>query len=180
MTIHAILPKYFTETLNLSYTKILLAICFCKGIGFALSSPLWVKLFNRIKIFSFCARAPLIAAFFPILLVLAKINLIFIFIAYILYGMMQGGSELGWKMSGPAFAQDKDSAPFSSINVLAVGLRGGIFPYFGALLAAIGSSYLVLTVGSLFCLAGSLYLWRSGKKYFLPDKMLKENIKTVN
>ncbi|MCP5504034.1 MAG: MFS transporter [Chlamydiales bacterium] len=180
MTIHAILPKYFTETLNLSYTKILLAICFCKGLGFAASSPLWVKLFNRIKIFSFCSRVPLIAALFPILLVLAKINLIFVFIAYLLYGIMQGGSELGWKMSGPTFAEENDSAPYSSINVLAVGIRGGIFPYFGALLLIIGSSYLVLSVGGLLCVAGSLYLWRAGKKYSLPGELSKENFKTVN
>ncbi|QVL57745.1 MAG: MFS transporter [Simkaniaceae bacterium] len=180
MTIHAILPKYFTETLNLSYTKILLAICFCKGVGFATSSPLWVKLFNRIKIFSFCARIPLIAALFPVLLIFAKVNLVFVFIAYLLYGIMQGGSELGWKMSGPAFAQEKDSAPYSSINVLAVGIRGGIFPYLGTLLLLAGSSYLVLTVGGLFCIAGSLYLWIAGKKYSLPAELSKETLKTTN
>lgn len=170
MTIHAILPKYFTETLDLSYTKILLAICFCKGIGFAISSPLWVKIFNRIKIFSFCARVPLIAALFPLLLILAKVNIMFIFVAYLLYGMMQGGSELGWKMSGPAFSGNSDSAPFSSINVLAVGIRGGIFPYFGALLLLLGNIYLVLVIGGLFCLSGSLYLWKAGKKLSIESQ----------
>lgn len=173
MTIHAALPKYFTETLNLSYTEILLAICFCKGIGYALSSPLWLKLFNRIKIFAFCARVPLIAALFPILLILAKVNLVFVFIAYLLYGIMQGGSELGWKMSGPTFSEDSDSAPFSSINVLAVGIRGGIFPYFGALLLLIGNIYLVLGIGSIFCLAGSSYLWQAGKKYSTKTSLKK-------
>ncbi len=150
-----------------SYTKILLAVCLCKGIGFAASSPLWVKLFNRSKIFSFCSRVPLIAALFPTLLILSKFNLAFVFVAYLLYGVMQGGSELGWKMSGPVFSKDEDSAPYSSINVLAVGIRGGIFPYFGALLLLIKSFDFVLIMGGFLCIAGSLSLWRSGKKYTL-------------
>ena len=165
MTIHAALPNYFVDILNLSYTKICLAICFCKGIGFAFSSPIWVKVLNRFNIFSFCARVPLFAACFPILLILAQFNLFFVFIAYFCYGVMQGGSELGWKMSGPTFAQEDDSSPYSSINVLAVGIRGGIFPYFGAFLLLYGGLYIVLAIGGLFCLAGSFYLWHAGANY---------------
>jgi hypothetical protein len=41
-----------------------------------------------------------------------------------LYGAMQGGSELSWKLSGPIFAKDKHSTPFSSLNLVLVGARG--------------------------------------------------------
>lgn len=165
MAIHAVIPKYLTENLQLSYTGMFLAICFCKGIGFTIASPLWVKLFNRSEIFAFCSRIPLLAVIFPIMLILARFNLFFVFFAYFLYGIMQAGSELGWKMSGPIFAEAKDSAPYSSINVLAVGVRGGIFPYFGAILFMYAGPYFVFIIGGLCCFMGSIHLWRYRKKY---------------
>lgn len=165
MAIHAVIPKYFTEHLELSYTGMFLAVCFCKGIGFTLASPLWVRLFNRSEIFSFCARVPLLAVVFPVLLVRAKIHLLFAFLAYFLYGVMQAGSELGWKMSGPVFAGKEDSSPYSLINVLAVGIRGRIFPYLGAFLFIFGGPHLTFAVGGVSCFMGSFYLWRYRKKY---------------
>ena len=168
MTIHAAIPKYFTDHLQLSYTGMFLAVCFCKGIGFVVATPVWVRLFNRSEIFSFCARIPLIAAVFPFLLMLAILNPIFVFIAYLLYGVMQAGSELGWKMSGPVFSNQEDSTPYSSINVLAVGMRGAIFPYLGGILFMLGGPYLVFIVGGIFCLGGSIHLWRQRRKYAIP------------
>lgn len=169
MAIHAILPKYFTEYLKLSYTGMFFAICFCKGIGFTLASPLWVRLFNRSEIFSFCARIPMLALIFPILLSFAPVNLSFLFLSYFLYGVMQAGSELGWKMSGPVFAKKDDSSIYSLINVLAVGVRGGIFPYLGAFLFIWGGPYLVFTVGGVSCLFGGLHLMGCRKKYALQN-----------
>ena len=167
MTIHAAIPKYFTESLSLSYTEIFLAICFCKGIGFTVASPLWIRMFNRLEIFSFCACVPLLAVVFPILLILAKLHLYFAFFAYFLYGVMQAGSELGWKMSGLVFSGKEDSSPYSLINVLTVGIRGGTFPYLGAFLFICSGAYLTFTMGGILCLMGSFYLWRYRKKYTL-------------
>ncbi len=168
MTMHAIIPKYFTETLQLSYTEMFLAVCLCKGVGFTIAAPFWVRLFNRSEIFSFCARIPLIAAIFPALLVLAKLNFLLVFLAYFLYGVMQSGSELGWKMSGPIFSGEKDSSPYSLINVLAVGVRGAIFPYLGAVVFVYGGPYLPFALGGLLCLMGSVYIFRSSKKHAIP------------
>jgi len=160
MIIHPVLPKYLTGNLELSYTKILIATCFCKGLGFVISSPFWVKLFKRYEIFHFSSKIPLLAAIFPFMLFLAHLHIYFLFIGYLLYGVMQGGSELGWKMSGPIFSKEEDSSPYSSINVLAVGIRGGIFPYLGAFLYMLGGTYLPLVLGGLLCLTASLYLWK--------------------
>jgi len=76
---------------------------------------------------------------------------------------MQGGSELGWKMSGPVFSKKDDSTPYSSINVLAVGIRGCIFPYFGTLLFSIGNVYYPLILGGVFCLSAGAYLWKTSR-----------------
>ena len=161
MIIHAVLPKYFVEDLDLSYTSVLVASCLCKGVGVIFSSPFWVKLFNRVGIFSFCYGIPIIAAIFPLLLIMAHIHLLFLFVAYLVYGVMQGGSELGWKMSGPVFSNESDSSPYSSINVLAVGVRGGIFPYLGAIIFLYGGTYLAMILGGAVCLSGGVFLWLS-------------------
>ncbi|MCB1118515.1 MAG: MFS transporter, partial [Chlamydiia bacterium] len=89
MLMHPALPQLFVNTFQLSYTEMLLALCFCKGVGFAFSSPAWVKLFHRLPIFPFSALVTLFAALFPLILFSGHIH-----IAYILYGIMQAGSEM--------------------------------------------------------------------------------------
>ncbi len=165
MIIQPALPKYFVDHLNLSYTSILTAIAVFKGIGFLISSPAWVKSFNKTKIFTFCSFVTLFAALFPFLLMGAKFNPALIFVAYLTYGIMQGGSELSWKMSGPIFAKEEDSAPFSSINILFVGIRGAIFPYLGSLCYALSSSaFFVMFIGAALSLSATFAMQRFGRE----------------
>lgn len=166
MIIQPALPKYFVDTLHLSYSDLLTAFAALKGIGFVLSSPLWVKFFNRSRIFILCAYVTCAAALFPLLLIFAKTSSSIIFIAYLFYGVMQGGSELSWKMSGSVFSKEKNSAPFSSVNVLAVGIRGLIFPFLGSLaFFQLGSPIAVLLLGTTLCLLGTLTLSLNGKRH---------------
>lgn len=166
MILQPVLPAYFNNVLHLSYSDVLTAVAALKGIGFALSSPLWVKFFNRSRIFVLCSVVTLAAAIFPLLLIFAHSSSSIIYIAYIAYGVMQGGSELSWKMSGPVFSKEKDSAPFSSVNILAVGVRGIIFPYLGSFLfLKTGSPTFVLLCGMGFCLLATASLSFNGRKY---------------
>ena len=166
MIIQPVLPVYFSDVLSLSYSDVLTAIAALKGIGFALSSPMWVKFFNRSRIFILCAYVTLTAATFPLLLIFAHSSSSIIYIAYLGYGVMQGGSELSWKMSGPIFARDKDSSPYSSVNILAVGIRGLIFPYLGSFLfMQTGSSTTVLLAGMGLSLLATAYLSYHGRRY---------------
>lgn len=166
MIIQPVLPVYFSDVLSLSYSDVLTAIAALKGIGFALSSPMWVKFFNRSRIFILCAYVTLAAAVFPLLLIFAHSSSSIIYIAYLGYGVMQGGSELSWKMSGPIFARDKDSSPYSSVNILAVGIRGLIFPYLGSFLfMQTGSSTTVLLAGMGLSLLATAYLSYHGRRY---------------
>lgn len=166
MIIQPILPKYFVDTLNLSYTGMLAAIAACKGIGFTLSTPLWVRRFNHSNIFPFCSSVTAFATLFPILLIGAKTYGLLVYGAYFIYGIMQGGSELSWKMSGPIFANTSDSAPFSSVNVLTVGIRGIILPYLGSLLFfATNNVFLLLMIGGTFSLLATWAMYSYGRKY---------------
>jgi len=158
MVIQPALPIFFVDTLDLSYTKMLLAIGVCKGIGFALTSPVWTRLFRKWDIFYLSGIVTLLAALFPFFMISAQYHIFLLYVAYGLYGMMQAGSELSWHMSGPVFSKEKDSSLFSGINVLTVGIRGCIAPFFGALLFSWTNSTTVMLLGSLLCLLAARQL----------------------
>ncbi|MEX1013000.1 MAG: MFS transporter [Waddliaceae bacterium] len=160
MILHPALSLYFVDVLELSYTEMLLALGLCKGIGFAISSPFWTGYFQRVNIYFFSGVIALLAACFPVLLFFASSQLSFLYVAYLLYGIMQSGSELSWHMSGPYFSKDEDSSSYSAINMLTVGLRGCIVPFIGGLLLSFFGSVYVLGIGAIFCMMGSFYLLR--------------------
>jgi hypothetical protein len=81
-----------------------------------------------------------------------------VFFAYIIYGVMQAGSELSWHLSGPVFSGTEDSSPYSSVNVLSAGLRGCVAPCIGALLCSYSNAVIVLMIGGILCLLASLQL----------------------
>jgi hypothetical protein len=164
MIIQPALPMFFLDILKLSYTKILLALAVCKGIGFAAATPFWVKLFRKWNIYLFCGAVTALALVFPFLLLSAQWHVFLVYIAYGLYGVMQAGSELGWHLSGPAFAKEEDSTVFSGTNVLAVGIRGCIIPPIGALLCISTNSTTVMLLGSLLCLLATLHLMKYSRR----------------
>lgn len=158
MVMQPALPVYFIEVLNLSYTEIFLAIATCKGLGFIGSSSLWAKSLHKYPIFQICGWVTMVASFFPLLLFCAHWNLSLMYFAYLIYGIMQGGSELCWKMSGPLFSKEENSTPYSTINLLMVGVRGLIFPFVGGWLCNFGGPTYPLVVGGGLCLASAAYL----------------------
>lgn len=170
MIMQPALPQFFIDALGLSYTELAIALTCCKGVGFALASPLWAKKMPHCDFFAFSSLVSVCAALFPLILLLAKFHTFVIYLAYLAYGAMQGGSEISWHLSGPHFAQDdEDSSPFSSVNVLAVGLRGLFIPQIGALLLPLLTPMPLLALGSLLCLLGSLWMMAMRKKKPRPS-----------
>lgn len=151
MIIQPILPVFLEDGLHLTYLEIGMAINLCKGIGFACSSPLWGRWIQQLNIFRFSSIISLLAAIFPFLLMAAQEHLAWLYVAYLIYGLMQAGSELSWNLSGPIFARNQDSSPFSSVNVISVGIRGIFIPSLGALcLSYFGLPSVILVSGVLF------------------------------
>lgn len=158
------LPIFFVDTLHLSYTKMLVALAVCKGIGLAITSRIWTRLFRKIDIHYLSGLVALLAALFPFLLIGAQQHISFLYLAYGLYGVMQAGSELNWNMSGPVFSKDQDSSIFSGINVLTVGVRGSIVPFIGTFLFTLTNSTTVMLAGSFLSILAASHLIRYSRK----------------
>ena len=156
MIIQPTLPIFFVEKLNLTFTEMGVAITLCKGIGFACSSSMWVRMMKKVNIFYFGAVIAALAVIFPLFLVAAQWQLIWLYVAYLLYGCMQSGNELSWNLSGPIFAQNENSSPFSTVNVIAVGVRGIFVPLIGAYLLAQFGALTVLFASGMLCLLASV------------------------
>ncbi|MBI5346094.1 MAG: MFS transporter [Chlamydiae bacterium] len=148
MIIQPILPQFLFDTLKISYSELAIAISVCKGIGYALTTRFWANLLNKMEFFKFSSIVIIIAAAFPLILMFSKYNLFWLYFSYIGYGIMQGGSELSWHLSGPVFAKNEDSSVYSNTNLATVGIRGIFTPFLGAFLASIYSSSFVLIFAS--------------------------------
>jgi len=154
------LPVFFMDGLNLTYTELAVALTFFKGIGYALSSPGWAKLLTKIDIFKFNSKVTSLAFIFPFFLIAAQYNLFWLYAGYLLYGCMQGGSEMSWNLSGPIFSKDEESCAYSSVNVLTVGLRGCVIPILGNLALGFMMPTQVMLIGSLLCLISAVLMAR--------------------
>ena len=164
MLMQPTLPIFFVDILNLSYMELAIALTLCKGIGFVSASPLWSSLMHRTNIFRLNSWIALIACLFPLCLILAKMELLFLYLGYLCYGFMQSGNELIWNMSGPFFAKEEDSSIYTSVNIIAVGLRGCFLPAIGSLLCTLTGAPFVLALSGLLCLAATARFFTYSQK----------------
>lgn len=169
MVMQPVIPIFFVDVLSLSYTKMLIAIALCKAVGYAAASPIWVRFFERCNIYSFSGSVSLLSAFFALVLITSELHSLLVYSAYLLYGVMQAGSELSWHLSGPHFAREEESSSYTTTNILLVGLRGCIAPPLGSLIFSFSSSTFVLLIGSGLCLTSALYLIRSRNLEAAPN-----------
>ncbi len=158
MAMQSAIPRFCVAELNLTYTKIAIAVATCKGIGFALTSRIWAAWMERLNIFRLSGLVTVLAAVFPVIFLLAKFEVNLVFAAYIVYGIMQAGSELSWHLSGPTFSHKDDSSSFSSVNLFTVGIRGLFAPALGAMLCSSYGPTTPLLFGGGLCVLASLYL----------------------
>lgn len=158
------LPKFFIDVLHLNYTELSIAMTLCKSIGYAVALPFWTRLLGELNIYRFSSIVTAIAAFFPLCLMAAEWNLVWLYVAYLLYGAMQGGSEMSWNLSGPIFSKHDESSLYTGVNVVSVGLRGCVAPPLGSLLCNFFSAAAALSIGGGVCLLATWAMAAFGKK----------------
>ncbi len=157
MLIAPALPIYYVDILSLSHHDQTIARCFYMGLGVIGSSFIWKK---ALSLNSPIYLTPFILmgfSLFPFTLLFAKINPFFINIAFLFYGISQGGSHLLWNLSGTLFAKEEDSSKFSTVNVLMVGIRGLFAPILGGVLCATTGPVSTLVCGCVISLGGVIF-----------------------
>lgn len=164
MLIQPVIPLFVVDILGISYLEMTLAISIAKGLGFALSSPIWAKWMDRISISRLASFVFLTVGLFPILLGLSGFNLAWFYIAYFWYGVGQGGSHLVWNLSGPTFSGSEESSRYTGVGVVLSGLRGGVAPPFGTFITFLFGPIAALALGGLFCFFSGFALLRENRR----------------
>lgn len=151
MLIQPAIPLFAVDVLGVSYLEMAAAISIAKGLGFALSSPLWARWFDQINVFKMASMVFVSIGLFTILLSFSVWSVAWLYIAYFWYGVGQGGSHLVWNMSGPIFAGKDESSRYTGVNVAMAGLRGAFAPPLGGWLTVTLGPIQVLVMGGALC-----------------------------
>ncbi len=159
MLLQPAVPLFLVEKLQLSYMDFGIALSLCKGLGIAVSSPLWARLMNKVPIFTMSAYVFSLVGLFPVFLTFAPWHLFWLYLAYTFYGIAQGGSHLLWNLSGPIFSGNQDSSSFSGVNVMMVGIRGAVAPPLGGFLSVVLGPLATILVATGFCFYSSIFLF---------------------
>jgi len=161
MLIQPALPIFFADILKLSYTEMMIALSICKGVGYALTSQQWAKIMSNLNIFKFTSLCFFMVALYTAILISSQLHVALVYLAYFVYGIFLSGNHLSWNLSGPIFSHQEDSAIFSSVNVVTVGLRGCIAPPLGGILCVILGPISTIVCGMCLILLSAvrMYTW---------------------
>ena len=151
------IPAFLTN-LNVSYTELFFSLGVLKGLGFLLTSNLWAKAIRRFPISLVSKMVFFFFSLFLVCLLLSGFTPMFVLVAYGIYGIAQAGSHLVWNLSGPIFAGSETSFQYSSVNILAIGIRGMIGPLIGGLIAQFLSPQIAIATGCLIGLSAAWYM----------------------
>jgi predicted MFS family arabinose efflux permease len=160
MLVQPIIPILAVDTLKLSHQEFAIAILVCRGLGYIMSSPIWGRAFSKVSILKLSSYMFLNTFIFMIFLSFSKFNILFFYLAYVVYGITQAGSHLIWNMSGPIFSKNEDSSKYSAINVLMVAIRGSVAPMLGSILIFKFSIINILILASILCLYSSYVVFK--------------------
>lgn len=169
MVMQPAVMSFFVDELHLNYTEMTAALTTFKGIGFALTSHFWANWITKMNIFKLSSIIAFLLSLFPLFIFMSLVNISWIYIGYLCYGMMQAGSSLSWGMSGAIFAKEEESSLFSTVNVLSVGLRGCFAPAFGILFCSWLGAKSVLLFGGLLCLMATYKFIVHSKRIHQPE-----------
>ena len=162
MLISPVRSIFIADILPVSIADMALARCVFVGLGIAGSSLIWRKALELFGIHRLIVWILLGFGLFPLILLLASTHIAWFYFAHLIYGVTQGGSHLIWHLSGTIFAGDQNSTPFTTVNVLMIGIRGAIGPVLGGFLCNHLGPMPVLFIGSCLALAGTWAMnnWR--------------------
>lgn len=165
------LSFYNANTLALSYTNMTTARFIFMAIGVAGSSLLWKRGLSQVPLLKLTRWVLFGFGLFPLALLLAQVDLWFLYAAFFVYGIAQAGSHLIWNLSGTFFAVDEDSSSYTRVNILTQGLRGAVVPLLGGFLCDLVGPVPVLALSMSLCFFGAWFLFHKSKQLALRDAL---------
>ncbi len=162
MLIQPAIPLFCVDHLGVNYTEMAAAVSIAKGLGYVLSTPLWTKGMEKRSIEHVAAWVFVGIGLFP--LILSFGGVFWLYVAYFVYGMGQGGSHLVWNWSGPHYSGQQRSLQFTGVNVVMAGLRGAVAPPLGGWLAIGFGPVAPLLAGAVLCAAAAQFLGRKAQR----------------
>lgn len=159
---------FIADALPVSIADVALARWVFVGLGIAGSSLIWKKALELFGIHRLIVWILLGFGLFPLILLLSSTHLAWFYFAHLVYGITQGGSHLIWHLSGTIFAGDQNSTPFTTLNVLMIGIRGAIGPVLGGFLCNYLGPMPVIIFGSCIALFGAWAMSRLSYPHLLP------------
>jgi MFS family permease len=166
MLIQPIIAIFAVDKLRISHSEYAFAILIFKDLAFVIASPIWGKYFAKMSIMKLTSYMFLSFALFMIVLPFASFNMLWFYVAFILYGIASSGSHLLWNLSGPIFAKEENSSKYTSVNVFMITIRGCIAPALGICLSLFISTTFIFFIGAIFCLF-SFYLIFKNQNVFV-------------
>lgn len=160
MLISPVRSIFIADLLPVSIADVTLARCVFVGLGMAGSSLIWRKALELFGIQKLIVWILLGFGLFPLILLLAITHISWFYLAHLFYGIVQGGSHLIWHLSGTIFAGEQNSTPFTTVNVMMIGIRGAIGPVLGGFLCNYLGPMPVLFFGSCIALSGAWVMFR--------------------
>ena len=155
MIIQPAIPSLLMDRHALGYADCALIFGGCKALGYILASPLWARLYTGRGVIRLSASAAWLSFIFVLGILMAS-GPASLGGAYLLYGCMQGASELSWQLAPVQFGQHQSALPYSSAAAFLMGLRGCIIPFVGTLLLSRLSFEGPLLIGGLLAAIGAL------------------------
>ncbi len=150
----------FLTSMNLSFLEIFSLFTLLEGLGFIIAANFWAKFLQKAGIHLTACLVVTCFSLQPLLLIMPVSTVAFVFVAYFFYGAAQAGSRLVWHLSGPMLCGNESSSQYSSVNILAIGVRGCFVPLLGAAFAQAFSPQACIGVSFLCMVGGALYLFK--------------------
>ncbi len=165
MLIAPALAIYYADQINISHHELTMARYIWMGFGVLLTTGIWKRALNKLDIPLMTFFIVFGFALFPLTLLFAQNSLIYLNLAFFLYGVSQAGSHLLWHLSGTIFAKENESSSkYTGVNLLLLGIRGLVGPILGGFLSHKLGPNFVLILGSITCFSGMGYLLMIRKK----------------
>jgi len=173
MLILPALTIFYADVLNLSHQSYTSARYIFMALGITLSTPIWKKAIEKKSINNLMPWISLFFGLFPLIVLSSFFHITILYAAFMLYGIAQAGSHVIWNISGTIFSKDKDSTPFTAINILTQGIRGLFAPLLGGILTSLFGASIVLIIGSIFAFFGMFMMFKNNKKAQASDVVKK-------